>query len=289
MKKFLFLGSVMVMLLAACSTHESSKEDHKSNQNNVQKTKKNETNKKDETSSIQTSKLSTKERLALAFCIDGVDQYTLTKNEILTGIYEYRLPTGKHTYRLVDFTLIKENTSVKNAPKHMQFYRVYPDKGSYQALIGINKDKIYVGRMQKGTLDYNDLLDKGKEVDLAEVYKDNKDNKALPELTSKMHISNSLPDSAKNEGNPLASNDLEKSGSVNTRYRNEVYRLISDFDDVDLKKSGYLWDDVKMTDHNGNWIVNYRNKKGEILGTYRTKHGKIQKLDEKGNIVKEEK
>ena len=38
----------MMMLLAACSTHESSKEDHKSksNQNNVQKAKKNESDKK---------------------------------------------------------------------------------------------------------------------------------------------------------------------------------------------------------------------------------------------------
>ena len=74
----------MMMLLAACSTHESSKEDNKSksNQNNVQKAKKNESDKKDETSLTNTSKLSTKERLALAFCIDGVDQYTLTKNEI---------------------------------------------------------------------------------------------------------------------------------------------------------------------------------------------------------------
>ena len=33
--------------------------------------------------------------------------------------------------------------------------------------------------MQKGTLDYNDLLDKGKEASLEEVYKYNKDNKAL--------------------------------------------------------------------------------------------------------------
>ena len=40
-EKFLFLGSIMMMLLAACSTHESSKEDNKSksNQNNVQKAK----------------------------------------------------------------------------------------------------------------------------------------------------------------------------------------------------------------------------------------------------------
>ena len=117
----------------------------------------------------------------------------------------------------------------------LQFFTVYPDKSTYQALIGVNKDTVYVGRMQKGTLDYNDLLDKGKEASLEEVYKHNKDNKALPELISKMHISNSLPDSANDNGNPLASNDLEKSGSVNTRYRNEVYQLISDFDDVELR------------------------------------------------------
>ena len=43
-----------------------------------------------------------------------------------------------------------------------------------------------------------------------------------------------------------------------------------------------------MTDHNGNWIVNYRNKKARF-GTYRMKHGKIQKLDENGKMVKEEK
>ena len=112
-------------------------------------------------------------------------------------------------------------------------------------------------------MDYNDLLDKGKEASLEEVYKHNKDNKALPELISKMHISNSLPDSANDNGNPLASNDLEKSGSVNTRYRNEVYQLISDFDDVELKIRLFM-DDVKMTDHNGNWIVNYRNKKARF-------------------------
>ena len=43
-------------------------------------------------------------------------QYTLTKNEILTGIYEYRLPTGKHNYKLVDFTLVKVKQPVKHAP-----------------------------------------------------------------------------------------------------------------------------------------------------------------------------
>ena len=153
MKKILFLGSIMMMLLAALVRMNLQKEDNKSksNQNNVQKAKKNESDKK--MKRHQPIRLNyQKERLALAFCIDGVDQYTLTKNEILTGIYEYRLPTGKHNYKLVDFTLVKVKQPVKHAPKHMQFFTVYPDKSTYQALIGVNKDTVYVGRMQKGTL-----------------------------------------------------------------------------------------------------------------------------------------
>ena len=43
------------------------------------------------------SKASEKQKLALAFCVEDVDRYTLTKNEILTGIYEYKLATGNKT------------------------------------------------------------------------------------------------------------------------------------------------------------------------------------------------
>ena len=46
--------------------------------------------------------------------------------------------------------------------------------------------------MQSGSLDYKDLLGKGKEVKLIDVYKANKDNKALPELTDKINIVDSL-------------------------------------------------------------------------------------------------
>ena len=43
--------------------------------------------------------------------------------------------------------------------------------------------------MQSGSLDYKDLLGKVKLID---VYKANKDNKALPELTDKINIVDSL-------------------------------------------------------------------------------------------------
>ena len=34
--------------------------------------------------------------------------------------------------------------------------------------------------------------------------------------------------------------------------------------------------------------MNYRNKDGEILGTYKTKNNKIIKLDANGKVIKQE-
>ena len=59
--------------------------------------------------------------MALAFCVDHVDQYTLTKNEILTGFYLAIAPAGEYHYKLVDFTLVKHDKPVANAPKDMHF------------------------------------------------------------------------------------------------------------------------------------------------------------------------
>ena len=61
--------------------------------------------------------------------MEDVDRYTLTKNEILTGIYEYKLATGNKNFKLVDFKLVKYD-DIKNAPKGMNFYNVSPNKGT---------------------------------------------------------------------------------------------------------------------------------------------------------------
>ena len=59
--------------------------------------------------------------MTLAFCVDHVDQYTLTKNEILTGFYLAIAPAGEEHYKLVDFTLVKYDKPIANAPKDMLF------------------------------------------------------------------------------------------------------------------------------------------------------------------------
>ena len=82
--------------------------------------------------------------MPLAFCVDHVDQYTLTKNEILTGFYLAIAPAGEYHYKLVDFTLVKHDKPVANAPKDMHFYTVYPDKRNFVAIIGVNNEKIFL-------------------------------------------------------------------------------------------------------------------------------------------------
>lgn len=267
MKKLLFMCGVFLLLLAACGSNDGSKEDSAKTKSNAEQTK-SKKSKKDQKLEKEVAKLSEKQKLALAFCVEDVDRYTLTKNEILTGIYEYKLATGNKNFKLVDFKLVKYDDSIKNAPKGMNFYNVSPNKGNFEALIGVSNDKIFIGRMQSGSLDYKDLLGKGKEVKLIDVYKANKDNKALPELTDKINIVDNLSKKDKENNNPLSAEYLEKSGTVNTHFRNQVYQMISDFEGIAVGKTNYLWDDVKMVGHSGDWIVNYRNKDGEILGTY---------------------
>lgn len=287
MKKLLFMCGVFLLLLAACGSNDGFKEDSAKTKSNAEQTK-SKKSKKEQKLEKEVAKLSEKQKLALAFCVEDVDRYTLTKNEILTGIYEYKLATGNKNFKLVDFKLVKYDDSIKNAPKGMNFYNVSPNKGNFEALIGVSNDKIFIGRMQSGSLDYKDLLGKGKEVKLIDVYKANKDNKALPELTDKINIVDSLSKKDKENNNPLSAEYLEKSGTVNTHFRNQVYQMISDFEGIAVGKTNYLWDDVKMVGHSGDWIVNYRNKDGEILGTYKTKNNKIIKLDANGKVIKQE-
>lgn len=76
------------------------------------------------------SKAIWKTKLALAFCVEDVDRYTLTKNEILTGIYEYKLATGNKNFKLVDFKLVKYDDSIKMLQKVWISIMYHPIKGT---------------------------------------------------------------------------------------------------------------------------------------------------------------
>ncbi|MHB7935536.1 MULTISPECIES: hypothetical protein [Staphylococcus] len=298
MKKFLSLSITFMLVLTACSTHEPSKEnktESHTKQTDTKTTKDNKKQNKDDNKKKDEEKnkdiipnFSEKEKLALAFCVDHVDQYTLTKNEILTGFYLAIAPAGEEHYKLVDFTLVKYDKPIANAPKDMHFYTVYPDKRSFAAIIGVNNEKIFLGGTQAAIIDYNELMQHGREVNLKDVYLKNKNNKALPELVSKMHIDNKYPEISYDE-NGMSNKELERSGVVGLHLRNQIYQIIADFEGISLKDSGYLWEDVKLLNSNGDWSVRYRNQDGEIVGSYRNMNDKIQKLDANGNVVKEKK
>ena len=71
----------------------------------------------------------------------------------------------------------------------------------------------------------------------------NKNNKALPELVSKMHIDNKYSDISYDE-NGISYKQLERLGGVGLHLRNQIYQIIADFEGVSLTDSGYLWEDV---------------------------------------------
>ena len=110
----------------------------------------------------------------------------LTKNEILTGIYEYKkdLKLRKANGR----SNVRESGFYKNAPDGMKFYQVYPTKGQFASVIGVNKNKIFIGSTQGALNDYASLSKDGKELDINQLYKANKDNRSLPEMEKKIQI-----------------------------------------------------------------------------------------------------
>ncbi|RIO69973.1 hypothetical protein BUZ39_19835, partial [Staphylococcus haemolyticus] len=84
-------------MLTACSTHEPSKEnktESHTKQTDTKTTKDNKKQNKDDNKKKDEEKnkdiipnLSEKEKLALAFCVDNVGQYTFTHYDILPGFY----------------------------------------------------------------------------------------------------------------------------------------------------------------------------------------------------------
>ncbi|MDT0742978.1 hypothetical protein RM650_08465 [Staphylococcus epidermidis] len=281
MKRILVLSLTAFLVLVGCNSGD--KTDTKDKKEETKQTSKaNKENKeqhhKQENGSKASTQLSDKERLALAFYADGVDKYMLTKNEVLTGVYDYQ--KGNETEKKqMEHLMLEKADSMKNAPKDMKFYQVYPSKGQFASIVGVNKNKIFIGSTQGALIDYQTLLNNGKELDISQLYEDNKDNRSLEEMKNKIEIVDS--------GAAQKADDPDKN-SANTmaHMRSQIYQKISDFDGK-LDNKTYLWDNIKIND-DGNWTVHYRNHDGEIMGTYKSEKNKIIKLDQNGNKIKEQ-
>lgn len=273
------LSLTAFLVLASCNSGD--KTDTKDKKEETKQTSKaNKENKeqhhKQENGSKASTQLSDKERLA--FYADGVEKYMLTKNEVLTGVYDYQ--KGNETEKKqMEHLMLEKADSMKNAPKDMKFYQVYPSKGQFASIVGVNKNKIFIGSTQGALIDYQTLLNNGKELDISQLYEDNKDNRSLEEMKNKIEIVDS--------GAAQKADDPDKN-SANTmaHMRSQIYEKISDFDGK-LDNKTYLWDNIRIND-DGNWTVHYRNHDGEIMGTYKSEKNKIIKLDQNGNKIKEQ-
>ncbi|WP_436962352.1 hypothetical protein [Staphylococcus shinii] len=283
LKKGLILLSVMgtTITLTACNDSKDTNKDNNTSHATESKSSKNDNStNKDKSETVSVKELSTKTKLALAFFADDVDKYILTKDEALTGVYESKTGGETKKKQLYKLLLVKTN-GVANAPDDMDFYTVYPPKGSFASVIGVSKDKIFVGGTQ-GALDYKEMSETGNEYNIKDLYSKNKGYTSLAELAKKIEITDRNPMSDDKTRKEFEANE---NPNTNTHLRTQVYQMIEELDGEPINTDKYLVDNVQMT-KGGKWYVNYRNKNAEILGTYTTKDGKVIKKDSDGNILK---
>ena len=293
-KGLVFLTSLGVAAtLSACNDNNDTSEEkseHKTESKPEKKTSESneskaaaDSKKEEDSKTDDVSDLSEKKRLALAFFADDIDQYILTKDEALTGIFETSYGGKKEKKQLYKLLLIKTD-NVANAPEGMNFYQVYPSKGSFASVIGVSEDKIFVGGTQ-GVVDYNEMKDTSNEYNVEDLYKENKSYSSLNELAEKIQITDKNPMEDDKTREEFKANE---NPSTNTHMRTQVYSMIEKLDGQPIDTDKYLVDNVQTTDE-GKWYVHYRNKNAEIVGTYTTKNGKVIKKDAEGNIIKEKK
>ncbi|MCD3218809.1 hypothetical protein MTW84_10745 [Mammaliicoccus sciuri] len=305
MKKLMVITSILVLLCAACSSekekssahhkdesskteskqHDNSKKDNSKteSQENENKQSKNETKANEEkpkqTKNITSdvNDVSDKTKLALAFFADEDGKYIVTKDEVLTGIFAQFTQGEIQKKRLYKLVLIEEK-NLYDVPSDMKFYSVYPIKGNFSSIVGLSKDKLFVGGTQSALI-YKDLLKTGKEYNLQDLYDQNKNYTSLEEVANQIEIRKEYLDDQ-----TIAEYLEQESPGTDAHFRSQVYGMLSDFEGEPIGQSKYLIDIVRH-DKNGKWYVNYRNEHGEILGTYTTEGEDIVKKDMKGNII----
>ena len=84
----------------------------------------------------------------------------------------------------------------------------------------MNNEKIFLGGTQAAIIDYNELMQHGRSKFKRCLFK-NKNNKALPELVSKMHIDNKYSDISYDE-NGISYKQLERLGGVGLHLKSNL-------------------------------------------------------------------
>ncbi|PTJ23930.1 hypothetical protein [Staphylococcus simulans] len=297
MKKLLAVSAALLVFTTACGNEGDKKENQEDSKTKANETKKAQSNNQtledaeshkdvekstNKEQSEKASQLSDEKKAALVFSSSEASEFTLSKKEILTGIFEQNYNNEKEKKQLYKLFLVKAD-GYKEVPENMKFYSVYPSKGSYASIIGIGEDKVFVGGTQ-GAMTYDELLENGKELDLNALYNENKHFKSLDELSQKVEFKNEHP-----MQDEATRKEFEGKESAETmaHARSQVYQQINEFEGKPINTKDYIWDNVKWDDGLDDWTVNYRDKDLEIAGTYKKEAGQaIVKLDSNGNRIK---
>ncbi|MCQ9301571.1 hypothetical protein NQ043_10600 [Staphylococcus hyicus] len=296
MKKWILIVMTLVLVSACGNDQQSAQPSHKDEKSATHKhdsadtsQKASKDNQASTSNKTQTTtheddvaKLPDQMKAALVFSSPEATAFTLSKEEILTGVFEQdylNKPQKKQLYKLY----LIESKGYTNGPDDMKFYSVYPPKKGFNTVMGIGKHKAFIGGTQSpGT--YQQLLETGKELDLDTLYAQNKQLKSLTELSQKVEFANKNP--MENEATRKDFEEKENPATM-AHARSQVYEMINKFEGKPINTKDYIWDNVRWDNGLTGWTVNYRNHNLEIVGTYKQVEGQpLIKLDANGQKIK---
>lgn len=224
--------------------------------------------------------LDEKTKIALAFFADGIENYSLNAEELLTGKYVKQGPQGEEAKRVYRI-LLREEQGPSDA-NNMKFYTVYPSKGMFNSVVGVSDEEIFVAGTQNdiNLIDIHDSSN-GVLVSTKDLYEKYKKNSALKELAEKIEITDLNP--MQNEATKSEFDLHESASAMLTAKQNMINKVLAFegveyFEDLEL-----ISDDVRVNEDTGEFTLILRNQDLEKVATYKSANSGLVKLDPQGN------
>ncbi|UTH16744.1 hypothetical protein [Macrococcus epidermidis] len=224
--------------------------------------------------------LDEKTKIALAFFADGIENYSLNAEELLTGKYVKQGPQGEEAKRVYRI-LLREEQGPSDA-NNMKFYTVYPSKGMFKSVVGVSDEEIFVAGTQNdiNLIDIHDSSN-GVLVSTKDLYEKYKNNSALKELAEKIEITDINP--MQNEATKSEFDLHESATAMLTAKQNMINEVLA-FEGVEyFEDLGLISDDVRVNENTGEFTLNLRNQDLEKVATYKSANSGVVKIDPQGN------
>ncbi|MCG7421140.1 hypothetical protein AB4G91_08045 [Macrococcoides goetzii] len=224
--------------------------------------------------------LDEKTKIALAFFADGIENYSLNAEELLTGKYLKQGPQGEEAKRVYRI-LLREEQGPSDA-NNMKFYTVYPSKGMFKSVVGVSDEEIFVAGTQNdiNLIDIHDSSN-GVLVSTKDLYEKYKNNSALKELAENIEITDLNP--MQNEATKSEFDLHESATAMLTAKQNMINEVLA-FEGVEyFEDLGLISDDVRVNENTGEFTLNLRNQDLEKVATYKLENSGVVKIDPQGN------